>query len=257
MTPREARAVAKGMLRAIAKIPPRLSHSLEGNPEFFERAAVLADVALESNHPEVGEALALAVQGRVSGHPRYAPDGALSKYPGLFDSWGVGARLPPGEVVGELISVVRYAAQVLNPPRHSPCMPNREELWQLVARAQGEDAHGRRLMSDLWSSLQTSCEARSYGTTEKALRLADGALGGHGLVFQRMRELYPGAQRVAAASFEYVDMGDIFKPTLCFVPRWNKKSTHRYVVTPPRDLAEAAERRYPRGEWEGQPYDPA
>ena len=225
MTPREARAIAKTMFRQLAKIPPRLP-SHRDNPEFFERAAVLADVVLQSDRPEVGEALALAVRGRV--HP----------YPGRFLSAGVGSPVPPGTGATELANAIQWAEQTLVPPRRAPCMPNRAELWELVSRGHGDDARGRLMMRGLWRSLRGICDGvyrRQH--LERVMGVANDAIGGFGVE----RAAYEiGEERLV--DFYYVNMGDTYNATLIGDLR-----KRRFYISTWGDEVERAERRFGEG----------
>ena len=242
MTPLEARTRAKTMFRELAKIPPRLStprgprleDRVVDNPEFLERAAVLADVVLQSDRPEIGEALALAVRGRVSG------------YSGRFARMGVGAPLPPGTETTELVNAITHAATVMFPPRQSPCMPNAKELRQLIENAHGTGPEARRELRQLNAALRETCGYISYSLQhlERVMGVANEAMGGHG-VERAAYEIYDerGVERVV--DFHYVNMGDTYNATLVI---HRLGSDHdRFYITTWGDEVERAERRYGEG----------
>ena len=241
MTPAEARLRAREMFRALSKISPRVGPTdfpsrggHRDNPEFFERAAVLADVVLQSDRPEVGEALALAVNGRVT------------PWSGRFAHLGVGAALPYGTEGTELKNAVDQAGDVLFPPRRGRCLPNREALWGLVSGVHGTGPEGKRAMRGIWSTLREACTPGPGGKMShaKAMSLADRALHGHNVEGARY---YLRGQRIA--TFLYVNMGDTYDATICLVVSWNGRYVWRYEVSTWGDLVEATERRFPNGEW--------
>ena len=244
MTPREARALAKVMFRELAKIPPRVSD--RDNVEFFERAAVLADVVLESDRPDVGEALALAVRGRVT------------SYSGRFGGKLIGTPLPPGTEATELANAIAYAGRVLFPPRRAPCMPNRADLRRLIIEAHGEDDHVDRPASEwlrrVWLEMKRTCGgARSMF----ALETANSAIRGHG-VESMVYRTHDGDDVVG---FDYVNTGDTYSETVGliyeaglsrsgFIYEAGLSRSRRFLVTTRGDVAEQTERRFrERGEW--------
>ena len=239
MTPREARAIAKVMFRELAKIPPRLP-SHQDNPEFFERAAVLADVVLQSGRPDVmgesvalgvGEALALAVRGRVT------------PYSNRFIHMGIGAQLPPATEATELANAIQWAEQILFPPRRRPCMPSRAELWELVRRAHGDDVRGRRVMRELWRHLSETCGYSSYslGHLEHRMSEANDAIGGFG-VERAAYELDTQRGMERPIDFYYVNTGDTYNATLIGDVR-----RRRFYISTWGDEVERAERRFGEG----------
>ena len=236
MTPLEARALAKTMFRELAKIPPRLP-SGHDNPEFFERAAVLADVVLQSSRPDVGEALALAVRGRVT------------PYSWRFANMDIGVPVPPDTEGAELANAITRAGDVLFPPRRSPCMPNRADLRRLVIDAYGEGPGARALLHDLWREMEETCAS---GRAMDTLRTANHAIGGHGVesMVYRTPETRT-AEGNDMVVFDYVNMGDTYAETVGFIysPE-QRRRTHRFLVTTVGVVVEQTERRFrDRGEW--------
>ena len=241
MTPLEARAVAKRMFRELAKIPPRLSTSrgprledrVVDNPEFLERAAVLADVVLQSDRPEVGEGLALASRGRV--HP----------WPGRFFATGVGTLLPSGVEVTELANAIQWAEQTLFPPRRAPNMPNRANVIRLVIDAHGEGREASEWLRILWREMEAACNGRPRGP-RIALDAANSAIRGHGIESMAYRT-FDGDDVVV---FEYVNTGDTYSETVGFLYEPGQRRTRRFLVTTMGDVREQTERRFrDRGEW--------
>ena len=237
MTPPEARKLAKTMFRELAKTPPRLSNGHD-NPEFFERAAVLADVVLQSDRPDIGEALALAVRGRVT------------IYSGRFIRMGVGVQLPPGTEATELANAIALAQQVLFPPRQAPCMPNTKELRQLVENEHGTGREARQQLRALTALFRETCGYSSYslGHIERVMGNANTAIGGHG-VLRAAYELDTQSGRWRTierpVDFYYVNMGDPYNATLIHDLR-----TRRFRISTWGDEQERAERRFgERGMW--------
>ena len=234
MTPLEARAVARTMFRELAKIPPRLPSGRD-NPEFFERAAVLADVVLQSDRSDVGEALALAVRGRVS------------VYSGRFIHMGVGSPLPPATEATELAYAITLARQVMFPPRSAPCMPNRADLRRLVVDAHGEGREAREWLRTLWREMEVVCGGGpgSRGSMV-ALDTANSAIRGHGVESMAYRT-HDGDDVVV---FNYVNTGDTYSETVGFIFEPGRRRTRRFLITTWGDVMEQTERRMgERGEW--------
>ena len=221
VTPSEARAIAKTMFRELEKIPPRVDG--RDNPEFFERAAVLADVVLQSNRPDVGEVLAIKLR-------RYFDSDRASE-----ETW-------------EIANAITSASEVMFPPRRGRCMPNREELQRLVANTHDGARQCRVVMRHLWSVLGAACDSESPMTPAEAMAIANQDLGGFGVVRTRYRGI---RQRITETitSFAYVNTGETYDMTLCFLTRWNGKSVWRFEVSSWGDLVEATERRFRTGEW--------
>ena len=205
----------------------------QDNPEFFERAAVLADVVLQSGRPDamgesvalgVGEALALAVRGRVT------------PYSNRFIHMGIGAQLPPATEATELANAIQWAEQILFPPRRTPCMPNRKELWDLVRRAHGDDSRGRLVMRRLWKSLRETCGYNFYSAQylERVMDVANDAIGGFGV--ERVAYEIDDERPV---DFYYVNMGDTYNATLIGDHR-----KRRFYISTWGDMVEQAERRF-------------
>ena len=247
MTPREARAIAKTMFRELTKIPPSLPSSASTdrvNPEYLERAAVLADVVLQSDHRDVmgesrwldvGEALALAVRGRVS------------PYSERFGRLGMGAPLPPGTEATELANAIQRAEQKLFPPRRAPCLPNAKELRELVEREHGTGSEARRQLRRLNAVLREACGYSSYSDTflERLMSVANDALGGHGVEraayeWECVSSPRYGIERVV--DFYYVNMGDTYNATLIA-----DRQTRRFRISTWGDEVERAERRFGEG----------
>ena len=234
MTPREARAIAKTMFRELAKIPPRLPSGRD-NPEFFERAAVLADVVLESDDgwgtsTPIGEALALAVRGLVS------------PYSERFRSKLVGTPLPLGAEATELANAIQWAEQKLVPQRRAPCMPNAKELRQLVQDEHGTGREAGQQLRRLNAALRETCGYSAYSNQhlEHVMDVANDALGGHGVE----RAAYErGADR--HVDFYYVNMGDTYNPTLVVHRLGSRRD--RFSISTWGDEVERAEHRFGEG----------
>ena len=240
MTPREARAVAKRMFGELAKIPPRLStprgprleDRVVDNPEFFERAAVLADVVLQSERPDVGEALALAVAGRVS------------PYSGRFARLGVGTVVPAGTEATELSNAVFQAKNILFPSRRSPCMPNRAALRRLVVDAHGEGREAREWLRTLWREMEVGCGGG--GPIRRTLDTANSAIRGYGVELTAYRT----RDGDDVVGFDFVNMGDMYSETVGFIYEPGRPRTRRFLITTESDARADVERRMRnRGEW--------
>ena len=230
MTPREARSVAKTMFRELAKIPPRVSG--RDNPEFFERAAVLADVVLQSDRPEIGEALALAVLGRVTPYSNDA-----TRFNG-----GIGAPLRPGTEATELANAIAHADIVMFPSRRAPCMPNRTDLRRLVIDAHGEGREAREWLRTLWREMEVSCGG---GRSMAVLDTANSAIRGHGV---ESMTYYGDDEELVA--FDYVNTGDLYNETVGFIYEPGRRQRRRFLVTSVGDVREHTERRFrDRGAW--------
>ena len=240
MTPREARAVAKKMFAELAKTSPRLSmprgprleDRVVDNPEFLERAAVLADVVLQSDRSDVGEALALAVAGRVT------------PYSQRFYQLGVGKLLPPGTETTELVDAVGQARSVLFPQRRSPRMPNRADLRRLVVDAHGEGREAREWLRTLWREMEVGCGGgRPAGRT---LDTANSAIRGYGVELTAYRT-HDGDDVVG---FDFVNTGDIYNETVGFIYEAGRPRSRRFLITTEGDVRADVERRMRnRGEW--------
>lgn len=242
VTPREARSIAKTMFREVAKLPPRLPSGCD-NPEFFERAAVLADVVLQSDRPDVmgesrvlriGEALALAVRGRVT------------HYSGRFSRLGVGAQLPPGQEATELANTIELAHQAMFPSRRGPCMPNAKELRQLVQNQHGTGREAERQLRRLNAALRETCGYSSYSMQhlERVMAIANDVIGGFG-VERAAYELDRRGGEDRVADFYYVNMGDAYNPTLV-ISTLGPRHDQFYIATW-GDEVERIERRFGEG----------
>ena len=232
MTPSEARAVAKRMIRELWKVAPRLpSHA--DNPEFFERAAVLADVVLQTARPDVGEALALAVRGRVT------------PYSGRFDRMGAGAQLPAGTEASELLNALFQAGNILFPPRRSPCMPNPTELRKLVENEHGRGPEAQRALRRLNAALRETCGHSSH--PESAMEIANEVLGGHGIERAAYEVTTRRGEMGRPVDFYYVNMGDTYAATLIAARGSDRFYSRRFHISTWGDEVERAERRYGEG----------
>lgn len=248
MNPLDARAMAKKMFRELDAVPPnlrtprggRLEDRVEDNPAFFERAAVLADVVLQGDRPgdrvswrDVGEALALAVRGRVT------------PYSARFAKLGVGAPVPPATEGTELSNALFQAKNILFAPRRPPCLPNPRELRELVYREHGDGREGQRELRRLNAALRETCGYSSYSTQhlERVMAIADEAIGGHGVERAAYEfDTRRGIER--PVDFYYVNTGDTYNATLIA----NHKPGHRrFYISTWGDEVERAERRYGEG----------
>ena len=232
MTPREARAIAKTMFRQLAKIPPRVSG--RDNPEFFERAAVLADVVLQSDRPEIGEALALAVRGRVTPYSKDAT---------RYINGGIGAPLRPGTEATELANAIAHAEIAMFPPRRASCMPNRADLRRLVIDAHGEGREAHEWLRTLWREMKVSCGG---GRSMAVLDTANSAIRGHGV---ESMTYYGDDEELVA--FDYVNTGGLYNETVGYIYEpGRRRQKRRFLVTTEADVREQTERRFrDRGVW--------
>ena len=216
MTPREARAIAKVMFRELAKIPPRVSGG--DNLEFFERAAVLADVVLQSDRPDIGEMLALALR-------RYLDSDR------------------PSEATWEIANAITRANATMFPPRQAPCMPNRADLRRLVIDAHGESREAREWLRRLWREMEVSCGG---GRSMAVFDTANSAIRGHGVGSMT----YYGDDE-ELVTFEYVSTGDLYNETVGTIYEpGRRRQRRRFLVTTEGDVREQTERRFlDRGVW--------
>ena len=219
VTPREARAVAKTMFRELAKIRPRILG--RDNPEFFDRAAVLADVVLQSDRPDIGEPLALAMR-------RYALSDRAS------------------EETLRIANAITHASEVMFPSRRGPCMPNAKELRQLVQNQHGTGREAERQLRRLNAALRETCGYSSYSMQhlERVMAIADDVIGGFG-VERAAYELGRRGGEDRVADFYYVNMGDAYNPTLV-ISTLGPRHDQFYIATW-GDEVERVERRFGEG----------
>lgn len=231
MDRKAACAMARELFRELEQISPLVAvpsavsrgiPNYESSTEFFDRAAVLADVLLYTDRPEIGEELALIVAGRAT---------PLSR---RFGHLPVGTPIPEGTRATELANAVLDARNRVFPPRRGPCMPNKKELRALVERAHGAGPEAERQLRVLNKSLRAACDARYWRDTEAAMETATVAMGGYGVE----RATYEQSDD-RLVDFYYVNMGDTYNATLVA-----DNLAHRFRISTWGDEVEIAERRY-------------
>ena len=211
-TRREALAIAKTLLPGAKR----------GN---LEDAAMLVDMAVYAGKERTAEALQLALQGRA--------------YP-------TGERLSPNEATQNLKEWIDNIGRELFPKRRGPCLPNRHAFRQLVNETLAPDtATDRKLASALWKAIEAACQDGRWKSIERAMRLANDTLRGHGVETVNIETASgPGVSDgvfPSELSLDYVNFGDTYSNTLIF-----DYYLHRFRVTSWGDVVEAWENRWGR-----------
>ena len=211
-TRREALAIAKTLLPGAKK----------GN---LEDAAMLVDMAVYAGKEHAAEALQLALQGRSYSGQRLVPEAAARNLKSWIDNIG----------------------RELFPPRGKPCLPNRRAFRQLVNETLDPDtASDRKLASALWKAIVEACQSGSWKSIERAIRLANDTLRGHGVETisvetARGPGVSDGNLEQSELTLDYVNFGDTYSNTLVF-----DYYLHRFRVTSWGDVVEAWENRWGR-----------
>lgn len=205
-----------------------------------DSAEILIDL-IHDEDPDLSEDLGLALQGRATLDDVYPGTGSVVTRRGA--SLPVHLRGPNFTHTLQRIERWRF------PKRRSPCMPNRKELRDLLRTAQhvhawtDEDYDVKRVLRDLWAALRRACEVNTTPAHEEAMDLANDAIAGFGV-----ETVDVPTRRGGTPSFQYVNTGDTYNPTLAY-----DMQSSRYRVTTYGDMIEDWERRWGRTDIDEDP----